>query len=113
MDSILTSIKKMLGITEADTSFDPDIIMHINSTFFVLHQLGVDDEPFIIEDKSTTWDEYLEEGKAEAIKSYMYLKVRLLFDPPTNAALLNAIKESVKEYESRLNYEFDPVDKED
>lgn len=109
MDSILDSIKKLLGITEEYTHFDPDIIMHINSAFFTLNQLGVGpDEPFKIEDKSDTWDDFVSGQDVEAIKSYIGLKVRTLFDPPTNSSLLSAINEQIKEFEWRLNVQVDP-----
>jgi hypothetical protein len=107
-ESILTSIKKLLGLEEADTSFDPDLILHINTIFFTLNQLGVGpDEPFRITSKDETWDDFSDRKDIEAIKSYIYLKVRLLFDPPTNSAVLNAMTESAKEYEWRLNVAVD------
>lgn len=82
MESILTSVKKLLGIAAEYKDFDPDIIIHINSCFFTLSQLGVGPKAFTIADDSTTWDSYLPEGSnLEAVKSYIYLKVRLLFDP--------------------------------
>ena len=109
MDSILDSIKKLLGITEEYKHFDPDIIMHINSAFFTLNQLGVGpDEPFKIEDNSDTWDDFVSGQNIEAIKSYIGLKVRTLFDPPTNSALLSAMNEQIKEFEWRLNVQVDP-----
>lgn len=109
MESILTSIKKTLGITEAYKHFDPDIILHINSVFFTLNQLGVGpDNPFVIEDDSATWDEFMPDQNVEAVKSYIGLKVRLLFDPPINSSLLSAIQEACKEYEWRLNVQVDP-----
>lgn len=109
MESILTSIKKILGITEEYTHFDSDIIIHINSVFFTLNQLGVGpDNPFTIEDDSATWDDFVPDQNVEAVKSYIGLKVRLLFDPPTNSALLSAIQEACKEYEWRLNVQVDP-----
>ena len=110
MDSILTSVKKFVGVGESYTHFDPDIIMHINSVFFTLYQLGIGDKPFVITGDGEEWSDFspMAEENLEAIKSYMYLQVRLLFDPPTNAALLNAMKEMVKEYEWRLNVEVDP-----
>ena len=84
MDSILTSIKKLLGITEDYENFDADIIMHINSVFMTLRQIGVGpEEGFFIEDKSATWTDFMgDETKIESVKTYMYMKVRLLFDPP-------------------------------
>lgn len=105
MESILTSIKKLLGITEEYEDFDIDIVMHINSVFFTLSQLGVGpEEGFTISDKYAKWKDFLPEGKnLEAVKSYMYLKVRLLFDPPLSNAALEAMKDQAKEYEFRLN----------
>lgn len=107
MDSILTSIKKLLGIAEDYTHFDSDIIMHINSVFMVLSQLGVGpSNGFRIEDDTATWDEYITEGdNLDAVKSYMHLKVRLLFDPPLSAAVMEATKQMINELEWRLNVE--------
>ena len=105
-ESILTSIKKMLGIAENDESFDPDILMHINSVLFVLCQLGVGpDTAYSIEDSGTSWSDYLGEDLTnfEAVKTYIYLRVRLLFDPPTNGSVLSAIERQIAEYEWRLN----------
>ena len=103
--SILTSIKKLIGPTEDDTSFDVDIIIHINSAFFRLNQLGVGpSDGFFITDKTTTWEEFLASRKdLEAVKSYVYQKVRLLFDPPQSAFLVEALKESIKEFEWTIN----------
>ena len=105
MDSILTSIKKLLGIAEDYTHFDSDIIMHINSVFMVLNQLGVGPlEGFMIEDDSATWDEYITaEDNLGAVKSYMHLKVKLLFDPPTNSSVMECMKQMINELEWRLN----------
>lgn len=110
MESILTSIKKLLGITEEYTHFDADIIMHINSVFMVLNQLGVGPaEGFFIEDESTTWDEYLgDPTKLQIVKSYIYLKVRMLFDPPASGTVMNSMKEQINEFEWRLNVAVDP-----
>ena len=106
-ESILKSIKKMLGITEEYTHFDTDIIMHINSVFMILQQLGVGpSEGFFIEDDSYTWEDYLEDHtQLHAVKSYIYLKVRLLFDPPSNSSHINAIDKQISEFEWRLNIE--------
>ena len=104
-ESILSSVKHGVGgITAEYTAFDQDIIMHINSTFFVLNQLGVGPaEPVVISDASTTWDAFDNIENLEAIKSYVVLKVKSLFDPPSNSALLSALKENIAEYEFRLN----------
>ena len=83
MDSILTSVKKKLGIQEDYTHFDEDIIMDINSTFLILNQLGVGpEEPFTIEDDVAEWSDFIDNGKIDLVRSYVYLRVRLLFDPP-------------------------------
>lgn len=105
MDSILNSIKKMLGITPDYTHFDSDIIMHINSVFMILQQLGVGPkEGFHIEDESTLWEDYLDDpSKLQIVKSYMGLRVRLLFDPPTSSAHMESIKQQIAEFEWRMN----------
>ena len=104
-ESILTSIKKLLGITEECTNFDTDIVIHINSIFMTLHQLGVGPkEGFRIEDDLTTWDEYVtEDDNLDAVKTYIYLKVKILFDPPLGAAVMEATKQMIQELEWRLN----------
>lgn len=110
MDSILTSVKKMLGLTEEYTSFDPDIIMHINSVFMILNQIGVGpEEGFYIEDETKTWFNYNKNLKElQIIKSYMFLRVRLLFDPPANSAVMECMKQQINEFEFRLNLAVDP-----
>ena len=109
MESILTSTKKLLGIVEEYEHFDPDIIMHINSTFMVLNQLGIGPkEGFYIEDKAAYWEDYLDdETKLPILRTYMGLKVRLLFDPPSNSTLMKALENSIEECEFRLNVEVD------
>lgn len=102
-NSILTSIKKLLGITESCTDFDTDIIMHINTVLMTLNQLGVGTEGFQIEDKNAVWSEFIESDKLAATKSYVHLRVKLLFDPPLNSTIIEAIKESIRELEWRLN----------
>ena len=104
-NSILTSIKKLLGITEEYTHFDPDIIMHINSVFMILSQLGVGPvERFSISDSTSTWDEFVTDSQnLEAIKSYMHMKVKLLFDPPQSSAVIEAMNRMISEFEWRLN----------
>lgn len=103
-DSILNTIKKSLGDSEEDTHYDSDIIMHINSAFMILNQLGVGRSGFHIEDAASTWSDFIEDSdKLEAVKTYVYLKVRLVFDPPTSSTVLECMKEMIKEYEWRLN----------
>ena len=107
MDSILTSIKKMLGLSVEDTHFDPDIIMHINTVLMDLNQIGVGpDEGFAISYASDTWDDFVPEEsllKLEGIKTYIYLKVRLLFDPPTNSAVIESMNKQIDKLEWRIN----------
>lgn len=107
MDSILTSVKKLLGIVEEYEHFDSDIIMHINSALFTLKQLGVGpSEGFTISDKTAVWTDFISDiEKMEAVKSYVYLKVKLVFDPPVSSAVMEAIKNQISEYEWRLNVE--------
>lgn len=110
MDSILTSIKKLLGITEEYENFDQDIIMHINSAFMILNQLGVGPKSgFLINDKNSTWDEFIpERSNLEAVKTYVHLKVKLMFDPPLSSTVIEAIKSQINELEWRLNVSVDP-----
>lgn len=110
MESILTSVKKLLGIEEEYTHFDPDLIMHINSVFMVLNQLGVGPaNGFRIEDNKDTWSDYMsDEDNIDAVKSYMQLKVKLLFDPPQSSAVMEAMKRMIDEFEFRLNVAVDP-----
>ena len=106
-DSILDDVKHMLGIEPEYTQFDVDIVNHINSVFAVIHQIGAGDQlvVFAIEDKSATWAEFIaDKTQINFVKSYIHAKVRLLFDPPNSSFGLNALQETIKEYESRLNY---------
>ena len=104
MDSILTSIKKMLGMTEDYTEFDTDLIIHINSVFSALTQIGVGPpEGFMIEDESSEWNDFIgTESKWNFVKTYVYLKVRLLFDPPNSGSVMESINNQIKELEWRL-----------
>lgn len=109
MESILTSIKKKLGLGADYTPFDPDIIIAINAAFSVLTQLGVGPEKgFFICGPSETWSSYLgDRDDLEFIKEYVYLKVRYMFDPPAGS-VLSAMNELIKEYEWRINVAVDP-----
>jgi len=114
--SILTDTKKIIGISESDTSFDLDILTHINSTFSVLQQLGVGpDAGFYIEDSSDEWADYIDDDNGyNLIRTYILLKVRILFDPPQNAYLLTAMEKQIAEYEWRISHwrewSLNPVD---
>ena len=109
MDSILTSIKKLLGIDEEYTQFDSDIIMHINTVFLNLTQLGVGPaEGFLIEDDSATWNDFIgDSNQLQAVKTYVYLKVKLLFDPPLSSSVTESINRIISELEWRLNVAVD------
>ena len=105
MDSILTSIKKMLGIQEDYEHFDTDLILHINSVLMTVTQIGVGPaEGFAIQDKTAVWADLInDEKKLNSVKSFVYLKVKLLFDPPANSAAIQSLKELASEFEWRLN----------
>lgn len=107
MDSILTSIKKLLGITEDYEQFDNDIIMHINSVLAILSQLGVGpSDGFFITDKSAIWDDFIDENvKLNDVKSYMFLKVKMMFDPPSSSAIIDSYNRMISEFEWRCNVE--------
>lgn len=109
MDSILTSIKKLLGIDEEYIQFDNDIIMHINTVFLNLTQLGVGpEEGFLIEDDAATWDDFIgDSNQLQAVKTYVYLKVKLLFDPPLSSSVIESINRIISELEWRLNVAVD------
>lgn len=110
MESILTSIKKVIGIEGEYEHFDADLIMHINSVFMILTQLGVGpSEGFSIMDEHDTWADFLPESpKLESVKSYMGLKVKLIFDPPTSSAVIESMNRMISEFEWRLNVAVDP-----
>ena len=109
MDSILVSVKKMLGIDESYLVFDTDIIIHINTVLSILHQLGIGaDEGFQIDSDEQTWaDLFGDDPRLNFIKSYVYLKVRSLFDPPTGS-VLESLNRSISELEWRINVAVDP-----
>lgn len=112
-ESILNSVKKLLGMEEDFTAFDSDIIIHINSVFSNMYQFGASPiEGFMITDKSAKWSDFLKTTKhVNSVKSYMTLKVRLMFDPPTTSFAITAMENQVKEFEWRLNaaeWEFNP-----
>ena len=104
MDSILTSVKKIIGIAEEDESFDVDLIIHINSVLMTLNQIGIGpEEGFYIRDKSAVWGDFITENtNMEAVKSYVGLRVRMIFDPPANGSVAEAIKATIAELEWRL-----------
>lgn len=104
-DSILDTVKKMLGIPQDYTQFDTDIVIHINSVLSILTQLGIGpNEGYSIKDNTSLWSDYIPDGKALSdIKTYVYLKVRLIFDPPSASSAVEAMNKLVSELEWRIN----------
>lgn len=104
IESILNSVKKHIGISEEETHFDPDIIIHINSVFSILNQMGIGPaKTFSINDEKAIWNDFLEDDPDfSEVKTYMYLKVKMIFDPPTNSNVMTAMKEQISELEWRL-----------
>lgn len=113
MESILTSIKQMLGIAAEYTHFDLQIIAHINTVFAILTQIGVGPkEGFNISDEYTVWQDYIgDDPRLGLVKSYMGKKVQFLFDPPTNGAVNDSTKRVLDELEWRISVAVDPGDK--
>lgn len=112
MESILTSVKEAISISEDCDAFDKIIIMHINTVFSILKRMGVGPaKGFSIRDEESTWDEFIDDSDStlESVKSYMALKVQMLFDPPTSGTYMEAIKENIKELEWSLNFEADAI----
>ena len=105
MESILTLIKKRVGIAEDDEHFDDDVLMEINTAIMTLTQLGVGpSEGFVVKDKTNTWSEFIKDGSImEGVKTYIYLSVKLAFDPPTNSFVVESMERQKKELEWRLN----------
>ena len=103
--SILTSIKKLLGVAEDYSEFDEDIMTHINSVFLNLTQLGVGpEEGFMIKDGTAEWEDFINDStQLQAVKTYVYLKVKLLFDPPLSSSVTESINRMIAELEWRLN----------
>lgn len=113
-ESILISIKKVLGVPAEYTHFDLDIIMHINTAFSTLQQLGVGpDEGFMIQDETATWLEFIpEDPRFNFVKTYIFQKVRLMFDPPASSSHIEALNKSIAELECRLTYLVDEWNRE-
>ena len=110
MESILTSIKKLLGPEEDNTQFDDDIIIFINWAIMRLNQLGIGPDGYKISSKVNTWNEFFgDRTDLELVKIAVYLRVRLLFDPPQNAFLVTAIKEQIAEYDWRIELNHKPI----
>lgn len=103
--SILNSTKKVLGLAESYTAFDLDVMMHINTAFSTLQQIGVGPpDGFMIEDENAEWADYIGlDNMLNAVKTYVYLKVRVLFDPPGTSFVLDAMNKQIEQLEWRLN----------
>ena len=111
-NSILNSTKKALGIAEDYVAFDPEIVMHINSTFSTLQQLGVGRaNGFFVTDKEATWAHYglADDNILNSVRTYVYLKVRLLWDPPTTSFAIAAMEKQAQEFEWRLHVHMEGV----
>lgn len=111
-DSILNGTKKALGVDPSYDVFDHEIIMHINSTFSTLHQLGVGPKvPFVIQDSTDRWDSFIKDNPTvlQSVKTYMQLKVKLLFDPPSSSFALESFRKQAEEFEWRLNFHAEGV----
>lgn len=110
MSSILTGTKLSLGITEDNTDFDEILIVHINTVLNILTQLGVGpSDGFLISDASTQWEDLLEKSKLlDLTKTYMSMKVRMMFDPPTSSSVAEAYNHMISELEYRINIIVDP-----
>lgn len=110
MDSILISIKKLLGIDENCEHFDSDVILHINTVLMVLNQLGVGpSNGFIVTSNTEKWSDFIGDTQLiESVKTYVFLKVKLIFDPPQSSAAIESINKLINELEWRLNVAVDP-----
>jgi hypothetical protein len=109
-DSILDTTKKLLGFESDYTAFDLDIITHINTVFSTLQSLGVGpSEGFMITDNAAVWDEFTGLENMNSVKSYMFMRVRLMFDPPTTSFHLDSLKKMAEEIEWRLNVQAEEV----
>jgi hypothetical protein len=104
-NSILDSTKKVLGIGPTDPSFDDDVILFVNGVFFTLNQLGIGpDAGFMIVDNTATWDAFIgTDPRLNSVKTYVYLRVRMLFDPPSTSFVIDAMEKQIHELEWRLN----------
>lgn len=110
MESILESIKKMLGVPAGYDEFDEQLIIHINSVFAILNQLGVGKGKYTISGTDETWDDFITQDddlSIEEVKSYVYLKVKMIFDPPSSGIVAESFKNQISEFEWRLNVESD------
>lgn len=104
--SILNSVKKIVGVSADDTAFDLDIVTFINSAFSALHQIGVGSTAtYFIEDDEDEWTDFIDEDdvNAQLVRTYVCMRARMAFDPPTTSYLIGALNEQIKEFEYRLS----------
>ena len=111
MESILGSIKQMLGISQDETNFDSELMLHINGALMIINQLGVGPSAgFIVLGKTQTWSEFLADRKdLELVKTAVYLRVRLMFDPPQNSFLVSSTQKQIEEFDWRITATAAPV----
>lgn len=110
-ESILTSIKKLLGIEEDYDHFDKDLVIHINSVFTVLNQIGLGTSNFIIKGSDETWGDFLgaDTKNLELVKTYVYMRVKMMFDPPSSSSVMDSTKQIIDELEWRISVTVDPA----
>lgn len=102
-ESILSSVKKLLGIVPEYTVFDDQILLYINAAFSTLHQLGIgSEEGYEIVDDKSTWDDLVTEPRFNSIKPYIGMKVKVMFDPPSSSFVLEALNKQIAEFEWRI-----------
>ena len=113
-DSILETVKNLIGVASECADFDTNIMVHINSAIMTLRQIGIGPQNgFSVRDSSLTWIDYINDVNLyESVKDYIYLKVKIVFDPPTSSYVLEAMKEQIKELEWRLQTEKEEIEKE-
>lgn len=111
--TILQDIKKQIGIVPEYDAFDDQLLMCLNSAFATLHQLGAGPEEGFFVDKDTDWDEYISTERLNFIKSYVYMKVRVMFDPPASSFALDSLNKQIAEYEWRITSEIECYGQED
>lgn len=103
MESILNSVKAFVGISDEETHFDPELIVHINSVFSTLRQMGVGPEQtFSINDENDIWNDFIDDDDFNEVKTYVQLRVKMIFDPPSSSSVIDAFERQIKELEWRL-----------
>ena len=111
--TILDETKKQIGIVPEYNVFDDQLLLDLNAAFATLHQLGVGPEEGFLVDRETTWDQYISTQRLSFIKSYVSMKVRVMFDPPSSSFALDALNKQIAEYEWRINSEVECYGQED